>query len=143
MDLEQAVYNNAAEVKDLLAECELPWEDILPEHLVNFLLARQDGQIIGVIGLEIRGLNALLRSLAVRPDHRGRGIASQLTKGIEEHARSRGVKALYLLTTTADMYFNKRDYQKIDRLAAPEAIQRTTEFQSICPVTAICMVKNL
>jgi N-acetylglutamate synthase-like GNAT family acetyltransferase len=44
---------------------------------------------------------------------------------------------------TAEGFFLKRGYQKIERISAPPEIQGTTEFQGLCPVSSVCMVKKL
>jgi amino-acid N-acetyltransferase len=95
-------------VKQLLAECTLPCEDITPAHLRHFLVVRHQTKLVGVIGLELLGSFALLRSLAVQIDFRGQKIASQLTKQAEAYARSHKVRSLYLLTTTAEGFFTKQ-----------------------------------
>ena len=130
-------------VKHLLAECALPCEDITTAQLQHFVVVRQQTNLVGVIGLELLGSFALLRSLAVQIDFRGQKIASQLTKQAEVYARSQNVKSLYLLTTTAEGFFTKQGYRTMDRNAVPAVVRETTEFRSICPSTAKCMVKYL
>jgi amino-acid N-acetyltransferase len=143
MELEFADPGDEVQIKRLLAECELPGEDITPAHLQHFLVMRDGPHLAGVIGLEEFGPVALLRSLAVPARWRGRGIASQLAQKAEEHAWSRGVEAVYLLTTTAEGFFARRGYDKVDRDAVPGAIKETVEFQSLCPASAVCMVRHL
>lgn len=143
MKLDFARPDDESQVKQLLAECELPHEDITPAHLRHFWVLWDDSHLAGVIGLEMLGRFALLRSLAVPVAYRGRGIASRLTLEAEEYAHSHGVEALYLLTTTADGFFARHGYQRIDRGTVPSSVRRTAEFQSICPSSAICMVKRL
>ena len=135
--------SDESRVKQLLAECQLPFEDITPSHLQHFLVARQETRLTGVIGLELLGTFALLRSLAVSEPFRGQGIASQLTKQAEDYARTHAIESLYLLTTTAESFFAQRGYETMDRDRVPTAVQKTTEFQSICPATAVCMFKAL
>ena len=135
--------SDESRVKQLLAECQLPFEDITPSHLQHFLVARQETRFTGVIGLELMGTFALLRSLAVSEPFRGQGIASQLTTQAEDYARTHEIESLYLLTTTAESFFAKRGYQTMGRDRVPTAVQETAEFQSLCPATAVCMVKAL
>ncbi len=142
MKLEFVCPSDESGVKQLLAECQLPFEDITPSHLQHFLVARQE-TLTGVIGLELLGTFALLRSLAVGEPFRGQGIASQLTKQAEDYARTHEIQSLYLLTTTAESFFAKRGYETMQRDRVPTAVQETTEFQSICPATAVCMFKAL
>src|SRR5688572_18857109 len=66
----------------LLREAELPHEDFAP-HIAHFRVARDDrGNIIGTIGAEVHVPDALLRSLVVAPQSRGRGIGDQLLRDL-------------------------------------------------------------
>ncbi len=143
MKPEFACSSDESLVKQLLAECHLPFEDITPSHLQHFLVARQETRLTGVIGLELLGTFALLRSLAVSEPFRGQGIASQLTKQAEDYASTHKIESLYLLTTTAENFFVKRGYETMDRDRVPTAVKKTAEFESICPATAVCMVKAI
>lgn len=60
---------------ELLAAEKLPVDD-LPETLDNFIVAIQDGEVIGIGGVEVYAKYGLLRSLAVHPEHRKAGIAT-------------------------------------------------------------------
>jgi short-subunit dehydrogenase/N-acetylglutamate synthase-like GNAT family acetyltransferase len=143
MNLEFARASDEPQMKQLLAECGLPYEDIIPSHLQHFLVQRDDARLAGVVGLEMLGRVALLRSLAVPASYRGKGIGSQLTRKAEEYARSQGVEVLYMLTTTADAFFARRGYHLVDRNAVPTVVGETAEFQSLCPASATCRVKHL
>lgn len=143
MPIAVARATDGARIRRLLADVGLPHEDISPAHLAHFLVARGGEELTGVVGLEVHGPAALLRSLAVPPAHRGRGIAIRLTDEAEAYARSLGVRTLYLLTTTAEGFFAKRGYLRTDRRDVPAAVQGTAEFRSICPASAVCMRKDL
>lgn len=143
MKYEFAHPSDASQIKEILAQFELAYEDITPQHLEHFMVLRDGVQIAGVVGLELLGGCALLRSLCVRTRNRNKGVASELTKKAEEYALSSKVQALYLLTTTAEGFFAKHGYQRIERNTAPAAVQETAEFQSLCPSSAVCMVKHL
>jgi amino-acid N-acetyltransferase len=54
-----------------------------------------------------------------------------------------GVKKLYLLTQTAENYAARSGFRKIERDSVPESIQATAEFQSLCPKTAVFMMKSI
>jgi amino-acid N-acetyltransferase len=143
MRIELARPDDEAQVKKLLAECELPSQDITSAHLKHFWVLRDGPRLAGVIGLELLDNVALLRSLAVPVSYRGRGFGSQLTQAAEAYARSCHVEALYLLTTTAWAFFAKHGYARIERDAAPSALHETAEFRSLCPSSAVCMSKHL
>ncbi len=143
MILDAALPTDEPWIRQLLTLCELPHEDITPQHLRHFWVIKEKGEILGVIGLEPFGRLALLRSMAVDPRFRKRGFATQLTTKAEGYAASLKVEELYLLTMTAESFFLKRGYRRIERNSAPPQIQATTEFQGLCPVSSVCMVKQI
>jgi amino-acid N-acetyltransferase len=93
--------------------------------------------------VERHGTVGLLRSLAVRQDRRGGGLGSALVLEAERVAAGQGIRALYLLTTTAEQFFFHRGYEHTPRDAAPPEIGATTEFRSTCPSSAAFMRKPL
>lgn len=130
-------------VLTLLKDSGLPWQDLTAAHLDGFLLAVDGESVLGTVGLERYGRDALLRSLAVAPVHRGGGVGTQLADAIEQHARRTGTASLHLLTTTATEFFARRGYRPIARAEAPAALQVSTEFSALCPSQAVCMRRNL
>jgi len=134
---------NEAAVKQLLSESRLPIEDITKLHLHHFFGCGSDLELEGLVGLELYGEVALLRSLAVTAERQGSGLGSKLVEHAEGYARKKGVTSLYLLTTTAEAFFLRRGYARIPREAAPTAIKGTKEFSGICPASSAFMVKKL
>ena len=134
---------NEPQIRQLLAASDLHHEDISPAQLRHFLLGWDGSRLVAVVGLETKNHVALLRSLAVDSDYRNRKIASGLVTAIEEYAKSLKVSTLYLLTMTAEAFFKKHGYRQTARDSAPPEIQQTTEFQSLCPASAVCMAKHL
>jgi len=130
-------------VKQLLSASSLPISDIAVRHLQHFFGCGSGPELEGVIGLELFGAVALLRSLAVAASRRGSGVGSGLVAHAERHARNQGVHSLYLLTTSAEQFFLRRGYARIERDKAPAAIKSTSEFSGICPVSSAFMVKHL
>lgn len=133
----------AADVLRLLATCSLPTADLAPHHFQHFLGIVESGALIGVVGLEIFGEVALLRSLAVDAEKRGCGLGGILVDRAEERAQAAGVRELYLLTTTAESFFLHRGYERFDRDQAPEAIRTTSEFSHLCPASSVLMRRIL
>jgi amino-acid N-acetyltransferase len=129
-------------VNALLVEANLPNQDFA-DHLAHFWVARQHDQVIGAIGLEPYGPAGLLRSLVVKPTYRDQGVGQKLADKILAYAQQLGVQEVYLLTTTAADFFPKLGFSRCQRADAPPTVQATTEFASLCPVTAVCMVKKL
>jgi amino-acid N-acetyltransferase len=127
----------------LLRECRLPVEDLAPGKLDHFLGCGKTDAPEGIAGLEIFGTIGLLRSLAVAAGARKHGCGKALVTGIEDMALEHGVTALYLITNTAEAFFEQAGYIRIGRDDAPEAIRETEEFSGLCPSTATVMVKIL
>jgi amino-acid N-acetyltransferase len=127
----------------LLQTQELPVSDITDEHLEHFFLVGSDCSPSGLVGLEIYGADALLRSLVVGENARSKGLGSALVKHAEQYAGSKNVRSIYLLTTTAEAFFRRLGYERTYRSQAPSAIERTREFASLCPASSVFMVKSL
>jgi amino-acid N-acetyltransferase len=139
------IFRNPSElaVKRLLAESDLPSSDLTADHLEHFFGCGPKERLNGVVGLEIYGKVALLRSLAVTQDRRGSGFGKALVAEAESYAQSRGVTEIYLLTSTAEHFFQRLGYKHASREAAPEAIRRTREFAELCPSSSAFMMKAL
>jgi amino-acid N-acetyltransferase len=130
-----------AAVTALLGANGLPTADLSP---ATALFAVRDARgLEGVVGIEVCGLVGLLRSLAVRADRRRGGLGSALVLEAERIAVTRGLQALYLLTTTAEPFFARRGYLRLSRDEAPAGIRETTEFTTVCPASAAFMRKEL
>ena len=143
IDLKPAQPAQFDAIARLLRAAGLPVEDLDVSMLDAFVVATEGEVCVGVAGLEIYESYALLRSLAVEPRHRSRGLGAQLVDTVETEAQARGVTALYLLTTTAATFFERVGYTAHDRAAVPPAIAATTEFSSLCPDTADCLWRDL
>jgi amino-acid N-acetyltransferase len=129
-------------VSRLLTDSSLPLDGV-PETLTGFLVAEAAGDIVGVAGLESCCDNALLRSVAVRPEWRSKGLGRTLVERIIAMAEGEGIHGLYLLTTTAERYFPSFGFTKIAREAVPADVRETQEFRSACPASATAMALPL
>jgi N-acetylglutamate synthase-like GNAT family acetyltransferase len=146
VDIEICSYTQADEpdMIRLLIEAGLCTADLTPSILQNFLVARtEDGNIIGAVGCEAYKENGLLRSLVIHPSYRRLGLGRVLTAEMETCAQEKGMKTLYLLTTTAADYFPRLGFQITPRSSVPVGIAATEEFRNLCPATAVCMCKQL
>jgi amino-acid N-acetyltransferase len=130
-------------IKQFLEANDLLHQDIKPADLKHFLMARDSSGLIGLVGLEVRGDCALMRSLAVNRGYRNKGLATSLVDRIENYARSLKISTLYVLTMTAEDFFKKRAFRGTARETAPAGIQNTAEFRGLCPVSAAFMTKPL
>jgi amino-acid N-acetyltransferase len=129
-------------IESLLTENELPIVGV-KDALPGFLVAESGGRLVGVVGLETRGRYGLLRSAAVAKEWRNRRIAKQLVERIIAAAESRGIHALYLLTTTAERYFPSFGFSVTTRDVVPDDLKTTDEFMDACPASATVMCLKL
>jgi len=144
MNIRQADVENLAFVRTLLADNTLPNSDVDGSSRIRFLVADDaDGLPVACIGVETYGSDALLRSLAVRPSMRERGVGRTLVVAAEDTARAMRVSRLFLLTTTASDFFLHVGYDVINRVDAPDSLQRSSQFAELCPASAVCMSKKL
>jgi amino-acid N-acetyltransferase len=140
--LRAATEHDLAAVERLLAESRLPLAGVA-EALPTFTVAEVDGELVGVAGLEVCCDNALLRSVAVAPAWQGRGLGRALVGRVIAEAEARGLRALYLLTTTAEHYFPSFGFRTTTRDAVPEDVRDTGEFRGACPASAVVMTRPL
>jgi len=140
--LRAAGSGDLAEVERLLDGAGLPLAGVR-ESLGDFVVAEAEGGIVGVIGLERCGDSALLRSAAVDPAWRSRGLGRSLVERIVADANRRNLRALYLLTTTAERYFANLGFTHTTRDAVPDSVRATAEFQGACPASATVMTLAL
>jgi N-acetylglutamate synthase-like GNAT family acetyltransferase len=143
--LRAATVSDLPAIERLLVSSGLPTAGVA-ESLGGFVVAQseQDDRIVGVVGLELCCADyALLRSTAVEPEWRGTGLGRRLVMHAIAEAESRGTKALYLLTTTAERYFPSFGFVKTQRDAVPDEVKQSVEFREACPSSATVMALQL
>ncbi|MCK8780844.1 arsenic resistance N-acetyltransferase ArsN2 [Rhizobium sp. NTR19] len=129
-------------LKTRLAEATLPVDD-LEEGGRSFFRFVAEREVLGYAGIEEFGSIALLRSVVVANGKRGRGFGQEMLALLLAHARSSGVEALYLLTTSAAAFFERNGFVRIGRSEAPNEILETKQASSLCPVSATLMKIDL
>jgi N-acetylglutamate synthase-like GNAT family acetyltransferase len=87
-------------------------------------VALEGGRVAGTIALVDNGEGiGSLRKMFVDPRFRGSGIAARLLGVLLEHARARGLRAIYLGTTAkylaAHRFYEKRGFVRIEREELP------------------------
>jgi amino-acid N-acetyltransferase len=147
--LRRANAGDRVAIERLLADAGLPGDgvaEILATRPADFVVAEDPaapGALLGVAGLEVCCDNALLRSVAVRPEWRARGLGREIIGRAIREGEARGLRALYLLTTTAEHYFPRFGFATVAREAVPAEIRETVEFRSACPNSAVAMERVL
>ncbi len=126
----------------LLQQAALLTDD-LPDDLTGFWVAIADTDLVGAAGTEPFGGVGLLRSVAVRPDYQQQHIARQLLDRLLIQAQAAGLTDLYLLTISANGYFERFGFVVVPRQTVPDSIRQTRQFGSLCPDSAVLMHKSL
>lgn len=137
-----AVARDLAPMEALMLSVALPTAGIA-RHLSEFLVAEHGDAIVAAAGLERYGSSALLRSVAVQPAYRGRGLAQLLVRHLLDRARAGGIGRVYLLTTTAAGYFARLGFGPIIRDAVDAGVRASEEFTDACCDSAQVMALAL
>ncbi len=127
-----------AGVVRLLEAADLPTAGLRPS-LPDFLVAEESGRVVGAVGLEVYGDCALLRSAVVDAGRRGTGLGMDLVESLLLRAETRGVREVYLLTTTAEEFFPRFGFTRIPRADVAPAVRASEESRGACPDSAIAM----
>ena len=78
-----------------LLEAEgMPVSDLTESHLEHFFFIGSDGAPSAIVGLELFGLDALLRSLVVGSAARTQGVGTALVRHAEGYAAAHRVRAI-------------------------------------------------
>lgn len=142
MRIRPARSRDLAAIRALLASAGLPGEDV-GGHVATAVVGVQGGAVVACGALEPLGRVALLRSVAVAPDCRGRGWGGRVTAELLALAAALGMSEAWLLTTTAERWFAARGFERVAREAAPAVLRGTAQFARLCPASAVLMVKRL
>ncbi len=140
--LKNANPNQAPALIDFLQKVDLLTSD-LPTDLSGFTLALDGEQIIGSAGLELLGNVGLLRSVAVAETHRNQNLGQRLFAAALDYARSHEVQEVYLITNTAEQYFQKNGFRQVERNDTPAEIAQTAQFTGLCPSSSVVMKMGL
>lgn len=85
-----------------------------------FLLAEQDGELVGAVMGGFDGRRGLVYHLAVRAEHRGQGIGSRLMNELETRLRQKGCLKVYLLVTRDNTevvsFYENHGWEQMDLL---------------------------
>jgi amino-acid N-acetyltransferase len=141
--IRSAAPGDLAAVKHLLATSALPLDGLEEQFGDGYAIAEREGVLIGAEGVEVYGDAGLLRSAAVDSAWRGHGVGVRLTEDRLAWAASRGLRELWLLTTTAADYFPRFGFDRASREDAPAAMQESREFAEVCPASAVAMRRAL
>jgi N-acetylglutamate synthase-like GNAT family acetyltransferase len=143
MACEPATRDDLPAIISLLAACGLPTEDVREAPGTVHLVWREDGLLVGTVGVDVAGELAWLRSLAVAPAQRGRGLGSALTAAAEQRAVASGARTLLLLTESADALARACGFAEVSRCALDPGANAFRQFSAGCCAGATCYLKRV
>jgi amino-acid N-acetyltransferase len=89
------------------------------ENLQTFLVAENDGQVLGCCALEVVWSDlAEIKSLAVEVSHRSRGVGTALVRAALDQARDLGVPSVFALTLEP-RFFGKLGFEVVTKESLP------------------------
>jgi protein-tyrosine-phosphatase/N-acetylglutamate synthase-like GNAT family acetyltransferase len=130
-------------IEALVAVSQLPTAVVAAHFPAGYVVARRGSEVVGVAALEPRDGAALLRTVAIKPDERGKGTGLALVADRLATAWTSGVDRVFLLTTTAPEFFRRFGFAEVDRASAPPSLQASPEFAALCPASATCMAVSI
>lgn len=105
------------------------------EHASHFLVLEEKGRLAGCVALEAYGADlAEIRSLAVNPEIRGRGLGARLVQFALSEARRRRIARVFAVTHAPE-FFLRQGFAAMSRLRLTEKIARDC---SSCPKSRTC-----
>lgn len=131
------------DLTDALQAAGLPTDDLNDPGRFFFRYSTLSRSTVGFGGIELHGPDALLRSMVVLPETRGRGIGRNITLLLMRRASELGARTAYVLTTTAAPFFEAQGFTSINRERAPAAILSTRQVASLCPASATLLARRL
>ncbi|XEQ97791.1 hypothetical protein SPX_26550 [Sporomusa paucivorans] len=128
-------------IEKLLSENGLPTDGVA-ERLSTFFVA-DAGSVGGVIGMELSGAAAMLRSLVVLGERRKQGLGNALVDYALAQSRKERATATYLLTNTAADFAARWGFTQIPRGDIPADLLQRSALSYACPDTSTCMKLGL
>jgi amino-acid N-acetyltransferase len=102
-----------------------------------------DSEIVGCAALEVEDRLGLIRSVGVGLRFQGMGLGNRLVTAVLEHAADIGLKAVYLLTTTAEEYFPRFGFERLAGGPLPAIVTGSAEYSTCVAESATVMRKEL
>ena len=107
----------------------------------RFIVARQNGRVVGCAGLETFGEDGQLRSMAVHWTSRNAGLGTRLHGRLLFEAVQAGVRNLYVVTTTATDFFAAQGYRKVQPADVPPGVAASEEYATFVPGGGVVMAR--
>jgi amino-acid N-acetyltransferase len=107
--IRKATESDLKDIKTILSFFFLDTDNV-EKNLPEFIVAENDNKTLGCACLDIGNI-VELRSIAVLPAHRNKGIGSKLVEAIME--RAKGLTDVIYLRTTSHVFFEKKGFMRL------------------------------
>ena len=119
----------------------------MAENIRDFLIAIEDGRLVGCGALHYyTPVSGEIRSLAVEPGLKTRGIGRMLVEALETEARENDLESLFAFTYV-DGFFRKLGFRESDRgelpLKAWKDCLRCPKFQACDEIAMLKQLKDI
>jgi amino-acid N-acetyltransferase len=122
----------------LLEQCGLPNSDTF-QIIESFQVALYEGHIIGCAAAEHHGSGVLVRSVAVEPAYRDRGIAGCLVEALLMRARGTEAREAYIFSAVAPAYFARWGFSLVAADDVPLEVMASSAVRRAAQASALCM----
>ena len=139
VSIEPARDEDLPEILALLERSGLPLLGYA-DHLASALVGWEEQRIVASAAMELYGPAGLLRSVAVDESWRGLGLGNRIVLAAMALSRKHGAATIYLLTESAQAFFERLGFESLPRNEVPASVQASLEFSIACPDSVQAMV---
>ncbi len=132
-ELRRAREEDIPQIEALITAERLPAYG-LAEYLETFFVLDEGRRAVGCAGLEIYSEAALLRSVVVAPERRGRVDGRRLVEAALAEARRRDVRRVYLFTMHADGFFRRMGFREVGLGEFAEAVRASRQYEAVSQI---------
>ncbi|HUA81751.1 MAG TPA: GNAT family N-acetyltransferase [Dyella sp.] len=128
IEIKRATQIDQRDVHALLDSCGLSTHDIFSSNAL-YWTARSEALLVGFCGMELAENTALLRSVSVRNEHRGRGLARRLIEAVMAEANARSIGRIYLFSKDTGGFFEALGWREVPVEEASKTMQAAPQVR--------------
>ncbi|MCL7413735.1 MAG: GNAT family N-acetyltransferase [ANME-2 cluster archaeon] len=132
VSIRNAIISDIPSIKSILSQYILETE-LVEDNIDQFIVAKNRGRIVGCACLDTGAGVVELRSIAVLPGWKNKGLGRRLLETLEQ--RAKGMTGRIYVRTTARGFFEKMGFRALDNSQKPVLWQDCAE----CDRFDVCM----